>query len=93
MASLSNSNCAASPHCHLTYTITQFNTFSVLPSDAYSANHFVDHTVSQRQLEDVHLNNLFDAASCADKTRLLSTSSPHASAWLTVIPSDQIHVV
>ena len=49
------------------------------------------HTVSQRQLsdrlEDVQFNNLFDVASCADKARLLSTSSPHTSAWLTIVPS------
>ena len=64
--------------------IAQFNTI-VLSSDALSANDFLDHTVSQSQLsnrpEDVELNNLFDAASCADKARLLCTSSisPHAS--------------
>ena len=78
--------------CHLASAIAQYNTF-VPPSDALSVNDFVDHTLSQRQLsdrlEDVQLNNLFDAASCADKARLLSTSSPHASAWLlTVVPSD-----
>ena len=66
----------------------------MLPSDALSANDFVDHTIYQRQLsdrlEDVQFNNLFDIASCADKARLLSTSSPHASTWLTVVPSDSI---
>ena len=59
-----------------------------------SVNDFVDHTLSQRQLserlEDVQLNDLFDAALCADKARLLSTSSPHVSAWLTVVPSDSL---
>ena len=78
---------------HQLTAIAQYNTF-VLPSDALSANDFVDHTIYQRQLsvrlEDVQLNNLFDVASCADKARLLSTSSPHASAWLTVVPSDSL---
>ena len=94
MASLSNSNSATPTHCHLASAIAQSNTF-VPPSDAlFSVNDFVDHTLSQRQLSDrlenVQLNNLFDAASCADKARLLSTSSPHASAWLTVVPSDSL---
>ena len=69
MASLSNSNSATSTHCHLASAIAQYNTF-VPPSDAISVNDFVDHTLSERQLsdrvEDVQLNNLFDAASCAD---------------------------
>ena len=93
MASLSKSNSATSTHCHLASAIAQYNTF-VPPSDALSFNDFVDHTLSQRQLsdrlEDVQLNNLFDAVSCADKARLLSTSSPHPSAWLTVVPSDSL---
>ena len=93
MASLSNSNSATSTHCHLASAIAQYNT-CVPPSDALSVNDFADHTLSQRQLsnrlEDVQLNNLFDAASCADKARLLSTSSPHASAWLTVVSSDSL---
>ena len=93
MASLSNSNSATSNHCHLASAIAQYNTFVPL-SDALTVNDFVhvDHILSQRQLshrlEHVQLTNLFDAASCADKARLLSTSSPHASAWLTVVPSD-----
>ena len=93
MASLSNSNSATSTHCHFASVIAQYNIFG-LPSDALTANDFADHTLSQRQLpdrlEDVQLNKLLDAASCADKAQLLSTSSPHASAWLTVVPSDSL---
>ena len=93
MASLSNSNSATSTHCHLASAIAQYNTF-VPPSDALSVNDFVDNTLSQRQLsdrlEDVQLKNLFDAALCADKARLLSPSSLHASAWLTIVPSDSL---
>ena len=51
IAYLSNSNCATSTYCQLAYAIAQYNTF-VLPSDALSANDFVDHMVSQRQLSD-----------------------------------------
>ena len=93
MASLSNSNSATSTHCHLASAIALYNTF-VPPSDALSVNDFVGHTLSQRQLsdrlEDGQLNNLVDAASCADKAQLLSTSLLHASAWLTVVPSDSL---
>ena len=68
--------------------------YHIFNNNNYYYYDFVDHTLSQRQLsdrlEDVQLNNLFDAASCADKARLLSTSYPHASAWLTVVPSDSL---
>ena len=38
---------------------------------------------------DDHLfNNLITISSLADKARLLSISSPHASAWLSVTPSE-----
>ena len=33
-------------------------------------------------------NQLFNSSSLADRARLLSISSPHASSWLSVVPSE-----
>ena len=44
------------------------------------------HTLSAA-LENIQFNSLFSQSSVADKARLLSVSSPHASAWLSVVPS------
>ena len=38
-------------------------------------------------LENGLLNSLLSKSSTADRARLLSASSPHASAWLSVVPS------
>ena len=39
------------------------------------------------EIEDHCLRELLDKASLPDKTCLLTVSSPHAAAWLSVIPS------
>ena len=44
------------------------------------------HTLSAA-LENIQFNSLLSQSSVADKARLLSVSSPHASAWLSVVPS------
>ena len=44
------------------------------------------HNLSDK-LEAYSFSVLFDSMSCAHRARLLSVSSPHAAAWLTVTPS------
>ena len=44
------------------------------------------HTLSAA-LENIQFNSLLSQSSVAYKARLLSISSPHASAWLSVVPS------
>ena len=34
--------------------------------------------------------SLLDASSLANKARLLSVSAPHASSWLTVVPTMEL---
>ena len=44
------------------------------------------HNLSHK-LEAYSFSDLFDSMSCAHRARLLSVSSPHVAAWLTVTPS------
>ena len=82
---LSNSNCAtSSAHRHLAYVIAQLNTIVVL---SLLMILWIVPFLRDR-LEDLQFNNLFDAASSAHVPQSLSTLSPHASAWLMVVPSD-----
>ncbi|KAL5475323.1 hypothetical protein EMCRGX_G027418 [Ephydatia muelleri] len=48
--------------------------------------------VLSSKIEDQQFNNLFHNASVTDRARLLSISSPHASAWLSVTPSPQLNL-
>eukprot|EP00731_Ephydatia_muelleri_P030622 Em0022g136a len=40
------------------------------------------------KIDDFQFNQLFNSSSLADRARLLSISSPHASSWLSVVPSE-----
>eukprot|EP00731_Ephydatia_muelleri_P034861 Em0082g8a len=48
--------------------------------------------VLSSKIEDQQFNNLFHNASVTDRARLLSISSPHASAWLSVTPSPRLNL-
>ena len=63
----------------------------VSPIEKLSVNSIISSPVSQKLLSSkVNVNcfqNLFDRSSPANKARLLSVSAPHATSWLSVIPS------
>eukprot|EP00731_Ephydatia_muelleri_P018161 Em0011g201a len=66
-------------------------------SEAVSVQDILDAPPRQRNLsskiEDHQLRMLFDLASSpAQRARLLSVSSPHASAWLSVMPTPQLNL-
>ena len=42
------------------------------------------------KLDDNFFNALLKSSSVADKARLLSVSSPHATSWLSVVPSENL---
>ena len=44
------------------------------------------------KLEDSQFNKLFASSSLPDRACLLSVSSPHAGAWLSVIPSPRLNL-
>ena len=73
--------------------ITVFQLYNAIlsTSDTISAIDITDSVHGQRvlssKLEDHQFMELYNSASMPDKARLQSLSSPHASAWLSVIPS------
>ena len=75
---------------HLENAITHYTTCVPL-SDSLSISSLEGHTPTQKKLsdaiEEMQFNSLLTSCSLADKARLLSVSSPHASAWISVVPS------
>ena len=90
ISSLCNSECAFPNHSHLASSIDCFN-LSVMSSDTISIESCLLNKPSQHNLSDkleaYSFSVLFDSMSCAHRARLLSVSSPHVAAWLTVTPS------
>eukprot|EP00731_Ephydatia_muelleri_P010113 Em0005g699a len=76
---------------HLSQAVEVFNNL-VFPVEAINVESVLLSPPIQKTLSskfDDHLfNNLLIISSMADKARLLSISSPHASAWLSVTPSE-----
>ena len=66
------------------------------PQDSLTHESAGDSPLSQKvlssKIEDQQFNNLFHNASVTDRARLLSISSPHASAWLSVTPSPRLNL-
>ena len=81
------------PTPHLENAITHYNTCVPL-SDSLSISGLVGHTPTQKKLsdaiEEMQFNSLLNSCSLADKARLLSVSSLHASAWISVVPSSSL---
>ena len=91
ISSLCSSDSATPSHPLLASTITLFNN-CVPPPEAVSVQTLLSNLPTQRYLSDVIEESqfaiLYNSISCANKARLLSVSSPHASAWLSVVPSE-----
>ena len=91
IASLCSSDFSSLSSLHLTSAIGKFNS-SVSPSDVVSVESFAQRPPIQKALsakiDDFQFNQLFNSSSLADRARLLSISSPHASSWLSVVPSE-----
>ena len=81
------------PTPHFENAITHYN-ICVSLSDSLSISGLVGHTPTQKKLsdaiEEMQFNSLFNSCSLADKARLLSVSSPHTSAWISVVPSSSL---
>ena len=90
IASVCSSGVVDSEDIHLTNAVDHFNS-QVSPIENLSVNSIVSSPVSQKLLSskvnDHCFQNLFDRSSPANKARLLSVSVPHATSWLSVIPS------
>ena len=90
IASVCSSSVVDSEDIHLTNAIDHFNSH-VSPIEKLSVNSIISSPVSQKLLSskvnDHCFQDLFDRSSPANKVRLLSVSAPHATSWLSVIPS------
>ena len=78
---------------HLSQAVEVFNNL-VFPVEAINVESVLLSPPTQKQLssklDDSIFNYLLNISSLADKASLLSISSPHASAWLSVTPSDSL---
>ena len=85
--SLSFSGTASISNKHLVNAISRFNTL-VSPSDAITvdASPPSQHALSKK-LDNHLFNSILMTSSPANKARLLSSSAPYASSWLSVVPS------
>ena len=96
IASISQSGIVLGANHHLEQSIDDLNHVIGDP-DAVSVEDILDAPPRQRilssKIEDQQLRMLFDLASSpAQRARLLSVSSPHASAWLSVMPTPQLNL-
>ena len=93
IASFCSSGMYDTDDIHLTNALDHFNS-TVAPIEKLSVNSVVSSPVSQKLLSskvnDYCFQVLFDQSSPANKARLLSVSAPHATSWLSVIPSTSL---
>eukprot|EP00731_Ephydatia_muelleri_P001670 Em0001g1670a len=91
IASLCFSGLGSISHVHLLQFLEIFNS-SVHQSDNIQIGSVLEKLPSQKTLSSILDDNIFrvlqGSLSIADRARLLSASSPHASSWLTVTPSE-----
>ena len=94
ITSISTAGLASPSDNFLADAINSYNR-CVPPESAININSLASSPCRQHTLlaalENIQLNSLLSQSSVADKARLLSISSPHASAWLSVVPSPGLH--
>ena len=95
IASVCMSGLFSAPQQHLLQSIDDFN-HCIPPSKAISFESLTNTPSSQNalsgELEDELFRQLLSKSSVPDRARLLSVSSPHASAWLSVVPSPGLNL-
>ena len=90
IASISTAGLASPSDNFLVEAVNSYNT-SVPPESAVDIDSLTitpcrQHTLSAT-LESTQFSSFLSESSTADKARLLSVSSPHASSWLSAVPS------
>ena len=95
IASFLSSGLSPSSGKYISSSLHLYNSL-VDPQDSITHESVGDSPLSQKvlssKIEDQQFNNLFHNASVTDRARLLSISSPHASAWLSVTPSPRLNL-
>ena len=94
-ASFLSSGLSPSSGRYISSSLHLYNSL-VDPQDSITHESVGDSPLSQKvlssKIEDQQFNNIFHNASVTDRARLLSISSPHASAWLSVTPSPRLNL-
>ena len=95
IASVSMSGLVSASQQQLLQSINDFNE-CIPPSEAISFDSLMNTPCRQKVLsggiEDTMLRQILAKTSLPDRARLLSVSSPHASAWLSVVPSPGLNL-
>ena len=95
IASFLSSGLSPSSGRYISSSLHLYNSL-VDPQDSITHESVSDSPLSQKvlssKIEDQQFNHLFHNASVTDRARLLSISSPHASAWLSVTPSPRLNL-
>ena len=96
IASIGHSGSALRENHHLVQSTDDFNLF-IDDSKATCVQDIIDAPTRQKDLsskiDDHQLKILFDLSmSPANRAQLLSVSSPHASVWLSVMPTPQLNL-
>ena len=91
IASICSAGFGSETNLHLCSAIADFNS-AVSPDKALQNHSLLSASlVSQKELSSTLdtciFNLLLETSSNADQARLLSVSAPHASSWLSVLPS------
>ena len=90
ISSLSSSGFGSASNRHLLSAVLMFNAL-VSPTEAITVESVLSSPLSQHALCKKWNDHLFQSilmtSSPASKARLLSASAPHASSWLSVVPS------
>ena len=95
IASVCMSGLFSAPQQHLLQSIDDFN-HCIPPSKAISFESLTNTPSSQKalsgELKDELFRQILSKSSVPDRARLLSVSSSHASAWLSVVPSPGLNL-
>ena len=90
IASLSFSGLGSADNIHLQQAVAVFNT-QVSLSNTISVNSVQDSHIPQKVLSGMiqaqYFHILLESSSPANRARLLSVAAPHASSWLSAVPS------
>ena len=90
IASLSFSGFGKADNVHLKQAVAMFNT-QVSPFNAITVSSALESPIHQKVLSGLiqtqHFHILLESSSPANRARLLSVAAPHASSWLSVVPS------
>ncbi|KAL5505640.1 hypothetical protein EMCRGX_G007104 [Ephydatia muelleri] len=95
IASFQSSGLSPSSGNYLSSSVDLYNSL-VDPQDSLTlelvGNSHLSQKVLSSKIEDRQFGYLFHSATLTDRARLLSVSSPHTSAWLSITPSPRLNL-